>query len=448
MNEFKQAGLPHELIYAVSKLTGAKRTRTQKTSSTNSTVTSGSGSLMTFQLPNDSVIDLSTCSLIGKFYITASTGANIISYINPPAHQLFSMTQLSVNGGVVVSGSQNTYSHIVQEAYYRAQADQSYLDSHCLQNLNNMFTPVSGNANFGGQIATDATISAENNYIVFDNIPCCKTSRFLDTSVMGMSTISFKPSTIQVIKGTFLESRNAKWELRECVLECDVFSSLPEEYIALVKELVSMNKQFKMNICNEVSSIFTYNQSVLLNCSTQSLDAVMVVPVVNELGYYGDVNTVLVAPSFNFRWAPVAGSPNIYDDINFSLKIGNYLVPDTPYPRLLNLANATAESLYGDSMYAKHNLYVQDCSAANVLTFNKKGFAELNGVYFQTLSALREAGWSNYDQVISGQPTYGQSVVITVQSNKASPPPKLMVVAQTTSTIVFDPQSGAVSLIQ
>jgi hypothetical protein len=259
MNEFKQAGLPHELIYAVSKLTGAKRNRTQKTSSTNSTVFSGSGSLMTFQLPNDAVIDLSTCSLVGKFYITASAGADIINYINPPAHQLFSMTQLSVNGGVVVSGSQNTYSHIVQEAYYRAQADQSYLNSHCLQNLNNMFTPASGQANFGGQIAAAAVISAEDNYIVFDNIPCCKTSRFLDTSVMGMSTISFKPSTIQVIKGTYLSERNAKWELRECVLECDVFTSLPEEYIALVKELVSMKKQFKMNICNEVSSMFTYN---------------------------------------------------------------------------------------------------------------------------------------------------------------------------------------------
>ena len=66
MNDFKSAGLPKELIYAVSKLSGAKRQRVQITPSTSQQINSGSGSLCVFQLPADAVVDLSTLSLIGK----------------------------------------------------------------------------------------------------------------------------------------------------------------------------------------------------------------------------------------------------------------------------------------------------------------------------------------------------------------------------------------------
>ena len=57
--EYKAAGLPMELIYAVSKLS-AKRNRVIIPPSTAQTIQSGTSSITTFELPQRAVVDLSS----------------------------------------------------------------------------------------------------------------------------------------------------------------------------------------------------------------------------------------------------------------------------------------------------------------------------------------------------------------------------------------------------
>ena len=273
--EYKEAGLPMELIYAVSKLS-AKRNRVIIPPSTSQTIQSGTSSITTFELPQRAVVDLSSVS-IGMYWTlyAQNNGANNVDFILPCASDLIAQSLLTVNGGMVASGSLNPYQHISQRAFYVAQTDEAYRNAHALEGLDAMYVPPTGYTDYGGRIAGGAVGQSSSLWLVYNQLPCCSTNRFLDTSIFGRSHIQIRPSGLNVIKATNLVDRNCKWDCQNLELHVDVIAELPVEYINLVKELVSQKKQFKLNIRNEIASVFTYNNSVLLNVSTQPADGLL-----------------------------------------------------------------------------------------------------------------------------------------------------------------------------
>ena len=450
--EYKDAGIPYDLIYSVSKLS-SKRNRVFYNPTTSQTMYSGGTGLTTFVISDPVVIDPSTVSIAGLWKLKAgSTSANAINYVNPCASDLYSQCILSLSG-VQVSGQMNSYQHISQRAYYVAQTDASYQNSHCLEGLNGMYLPPSQNGNIssiGGSIAAgvsgDASLTS-GIWLSLNNISCLRTNRLVDLSIFGKFALQLKSSGVNVVKGNDIGARNCSWQLENLEMGVDVIAELPPAYIELIKTLVAEKKQFKVNFSNEIAGYNTFQTNTLLNASTQSLDGFMVVPVVSATAYTEDANQN-VPPCFRFQWGSTA---TLGSSINFNFRVGAMSYPQSGSLRLLhNVAQTTQESLFGDSLYAKHSLYCDGVNSVGQPTYSQLGYAKLNGVFFSCLAMLRQAGWAHPEQTLSGIPTWGNEYIITVNMSPdaVATPANLLLVAQTTSTVVYDSVSGGVSVIQ
>ena len=439
MDYARQAPLPHELVYAVSVMRNFERNRLTVLPTTQNTLVSGSGAVLMLQLPDRALIDLSSASINGSLSITASVGANALSFVYPCSHQLVAQYQLLVNGGLSASGSLDQYSHIAQEARYRQQVGQPFLDSSIPQLLNNMFKPLSAADGTIANIATESTA----RYMVIDNIPVFATSKYLDTSIFGKSYLTLRPTNNYVLKVDEIATRNPQWKLDQISMDIDVINP-PVQYVEVVKELISRKAQFVMPVRNTVSAIFSYNAENKLNVSSNSLDRFTVCNMAtNAVSTYYSGTTASEAPVFKFT---SGSTTNFASLINASLRIGNRVIPQSgSFSRLIQLANATNESNWGDSIH-KQNLLFRADGASEV--YSQAGFCQNNSIYSLNLAGLQQAGWEGEQSILSGVNTYGLDVVCAWrQADPASENPQTFMFADTTAQIVMDANSGSVSLI-
>ena len=452
--EYREASLPRELIYSVAKM-NARRNRVVVAPSTQNTFTSGSGLNLTFQLPDRSVIDLSSASIGGFFKLTCQTGASNVQYVFPASHQLVAENRLIINGSQVLSGGSDQYSHISQHLFYKAQTNEEYRNSHILEGQHFLFKPVdlqTGNVPvFGGNIATNATES-EGKWLVYNNLPCAKTSRFLDTSIFGKSYISIRPTNNNILKANHIQARNVQWTWQNLELSVDIISEIPELYVETVRQLVAQKKQLKMVVANPFTNVYSFNNSVNLNVNSQSADGFMLAPIQNNgiTAYYSDIAN-LEAPCFTFGWG---ANSSFNSTISLGLRVGNYQIPQTGnYQRLWQLANQTVESLFGDSIFAQNSLYISD--VATTLPYHpavsEAGYCQQNAVWYQNLCMLMSPGWQHPDAILSGVNTMGIDQVFNI--NTAPDPTittanlQLFLGCICSATAVFDSETGSVSVI-
>ena len=444
MDYAKPAPLPHELVYAVSVMRNFERNRLTVLPTTQNTLISGSGAVLMLQLPDRALIDLSSASINGSLSITAQISANTsanIEYVLPCSHHLVAQYQLLVNGGLSASGSLDQYAHIAQEARYRQQVGQPFLDSSIPQLLNNMFKPRSA-GNVDGNIAYNVAESSAR-WMTLDNIPVFATSKYLDTSIYGKSYLTLRPTNNYVLKADEFSARNPQWKLDQITMDIDVINP-PVQYVEIVRELISRKAQFVMPIRNTVSAVFSYNAENKLNVSSNSLDRFTVCNMAtNATSTYYSGDTACEAPVFKFT---SGNDTNFGSLINASLRIGNRIIPQSgSFSRLISLANATNESNWGDSIH-KQNLLFRADSGTEV--YSEAGFCQNNSIYSLNLAGLQEAGWEGDQSVLSGVNTYGLDVSCAWrQADPSNDSPQQIMFADTTAQIVMDSSSGSVSII-
>lgn len=457
--DFQEADLPAQLVLNVSRLS-TKRNRVVVLPTTQQSMSSGSGAVVNFQLPDRSICDLSTATLVGRFQLTCDTAtstASNIAMVYPDGSDLIAQNQLLINGGLVVSGSLDQYAYVSQKIFKKLQHGEQYRNSAVLSRENgqyinaNIVANISGGTAFG-EVIGNASTSSGYTWISYSEQPACRTSKMLDTSIYGKSYLTYRPSGITQIKATNLSSRNARWVYDQLELSLDILSEPPVEYVELVKSMIAMNRQFKQVFCNPVSSVFSYNNNIKLNVSSGCIDSFACVPIQNNglTAYYSD-NAELEAPCFKFSWG---SSATFGDTINLNLRVGNMSIPQTgQYTYLWKLADCSKEDTFGDSIYNQSSLYVSGVQQASPFkeVYSEAGYTRQNAVYFQNLAGLLQPAWNHDRQILSGYNSMGQDVVFSLSTapsaNITTTNAQVFLLASTSAVAVMDSQSGSVSII-
>jgi hypothetical protein len=442
MDYAKPAPLPHELVLAVSVMRNFERNRVSVLPTTQNTMISGSGQIVNIQLPDRALLDLSSVVVSGSLTLTAQVSANTsanIEFVYPCSHHLVAQYQLLLNGGLSVSGSLDQYAHIEQEARYRQQVGQPFLNSSIPQVLENMFKPRSSN---DGTILYSETESSAR-WIAIDNIPVCATSKYLDTSIFGKSYITLRPSNNYVLKADEISARNVQFKLDQIMMEVDVINP-PTEYVEVVKELISRKANFVLPIRNTVSSIFSYNAENKLNVSSNSCDRFTLCEMAtNAISTYYSGTTASEAPMFKFTFG---AGVNFGSQIDMSLRVGNRVIPQTGnFNKVLKLANVTDEGNWGDSIHKNSLLYRADGASE---AYSEAGYCQNNAIVSLNLAGLQEAGWQGENATLSGVNSYGLDMVFACRiADPASASPQQLLFVDTTAQAVMNSETGAVSII-
>ena len=461
--EFQEADLPFQLVYNVSRL-NSKRNRVIVLPTTQQSMTSGTGVVVNFQLPDRSICCLDTATLTGQFKLTATASSvadasSNITYVYPAGSDLVAQNQLLINGGLVVSGSLDQYAHISQKMWKKLQTSEHNRNADILSRDNGTYINAnvvlaSGGSVFGNVVANTATEGVAKPWISYSEMPACRTSKYLDTSIFGKSYLTFRPSGIQQIKGTNLESRNAKWTWDLLELSLDILSEPPVEYVELVKSMIASNKVFRQVFYNPVSTVFGYNNNIKLNVSSACIDSIMLAPVQNNgiTSFYSNASN-LECPCFTFGW----GANASFDSkINLNLRVGNMSIPQTgQYTYLYRLADVSKQDLFGDSIYTQNSLYVAGVQQAQPFKefYSEAGYCNQNAIYYNSLSALLQPAWAHEKQILSGYNSMGQDVIFSLTTapdssiTASSSTTQLFLHASTSAVAVMDSQSGSVSIV-
>jgi hypothetical protein len=444
------------------------------------------------RLPERSLVRLSSLSAYFNFNISGiSTGAtDFNNALIPSSYKPFRSVRFLVNG-------QSASGHLAQnyDVIYSALVQSSVDDRWALSRLAQGYKELiqfaddsstsldlsTGSALQNNLILTTAGASATKTQYMyaedFLGLPRINgkggvNGGVIDTSLFGVVEVEFilNDNSILTTWGATANAvtacQNIHWAMSEFRCEVDVISSVSPAYVELMALKLSDPAPIKCAFQNYVQTISTATGNNRLQVNSQCVDMIMVLPMAStwntlvpigpssKLGGGGNAYGALSNSAY-YPVQPVHYQFNSgldlgdEDTCRLQIVVGSETYPKTIITHALDVFDINTNSFFHGSTSNKNLFYygvATSLTGAVFPTYARALALATSCIHAQSFS-LQSEGWSS--SVLTGLDTASQNVDIIVQSQNF---PDLadgvqMLVALTTSQLVYDPQTASVSVI-
>ena len=431
------SALPASFQYFVNKLAGVKR-NTVRITPNNSTSVNANGQII-FDLPSNSICDLTSLTMRGNFIFTAAVGGTGGVRMVPQIHTLMRNVAWQCNGQTVAGiGSQNM--NHVMEIFRRCTSANEYEISHSDQYLatpvmrNNSYT--SDTAPSGSQVATNST-SQRFHFSQWYSLARAPNAENWDTAVFGdLRLVIQLEGNGPILSSADSGTNSADWQLQNLELVVDVLTFADPTYDNLIASMLGQGQTLAVPFPEVYSQISAINAAMKFNVSSQSLDLIGYAPLISSYnsftqlsstsGVVADAN-LTYGPNFTrFRLNNSSGNITASNYVNSTTETYYWNINNEVYPKsgptavidgvtyTTNLFNANAVNKY--CLLFKGLDLVSGAPVAGVPSFIRENFQAENCIVAHNLSLDGPAHLSA-NHLLSGLDTRGTSSTITLYTS-------------------------------
>lgn len=458
--------------------------------------TVGENGTVRVRLPERSLVRLSSLSAYFDMALSGiSTDAtNFNNALIPSSFKPFRSVRFLVNG-------QSASGHLAQnyDVIYNALVQSSVDDRWALSRLAQGYKELIQFADDSSTSVTLATASAVQNNLILTAAGASATKSqymyaedflglpringkggqnggVIDTSLFGVVEVEFimNDNSILTTWGATATAvtncQNIHWAMSNFRCEIDVISSVSPAYVELMALKLSDPTPIKCAFQNYVQTVSTATGNNRLQVNSQCVDMIMVLPMASTwntlvpiagqasaLGGGGNAYGALANSSL-YPVQPVHYQFNSGLDLTnentarLQILVGSESYPKTIISHALDVFDINTNSFFHGSTSNKNLFYYgigTSSTGAQFATYGRALALASSCIHAQSFS-LQSEGWSS--SVLTGLDTASQNVDIIVQSQNF--PAQIggadgvqMLVALTTSQLVYDPQTASVSVI-
>ncbi len=454
----------------------------------------GQNGTIRVRLPERSLVRLSSLSAYFNFNIfgLSSNATDFNNALIPASYKPFRSVRFLVNG-------QSASGHLAQnyDVIYEALVQSSTDDRWALSRLSQGYKELVAFADDSSTGVTTATTTTNNLVIAsaiaapaagvpyktqymyaedFLGLPRIngkggQNGGVIDTSLFGVVEVEFilNDNSILTTWGATANAvtacQNISWSLSDFRCEISVVSSVSPAYVELMAMRLSDSAPIKCAFQNYVQSVATASGNNRLQVNSSCVDMLMVLPMAynwntlvpigpnSALGGAGNAYGALTAGSF-YPVQPVHYQFNSGLDLTteatcrLQILVGSETYPKTIISHALDVFDINQDSFFHGSTSNKNMFYYGLAGGASA-TYSRALALASSCIHAQAFS-LQSEGWAS--SVLTGLDTASQNVDIIVQSQNfpAAAGANVgvqMLVALTTSQLVYDPQTASVSVI-
>lgn len=447
------------------------------------------------RLPERSLVRLSSLSAYFNFNLTGIS-INATDYNNaliPASYKPFRSVRFLVNG-------QSASGHLAQnyDVIYEALVQSSTDDRWALSRLSQGYKELIQYADDSSTGLT-ATASAQNNLVLgavgtsttktqymyaedFLGLPRIngkggQNGGVIDTSLFGVVEVEFilNDNSILTTWGATANGvtacQNIHWNMDSFRCEIDVISSVSPAYVELMAMKLSDPSPIKCAFQNYVQTISTATGNNRLQVNSQCVDMIMVLPMASTwntlvpitpasgLGNSAGTAYGLLTSGVQYPVQPVHYQFNsglnvaTENQARLQILVGSETYPKTIISHAIDVFDINTNSFFHGSTSNKNMFYYgllavgQQATTAQTAAYYSRALALASSCIHAQSFSLQSEGWAS--SVLTGLDTASQNVDVIVQSQNF---PALvdgvqMLVALTTSQLVYDPQTASVSVI-
>jgi hypothetical protein len=450
--------------------------------------TVGQNGTVRVRLPERSLVRLSSLSAYFDFGISGISvdAVNYNQALIPASYKPFRSVRFLVNGQSASGHLAQNYD-MIYEALVQSSTDDRWAYSRLAQGYKEL-VQYADDSSAGSTTATTtgnnlvlaaAGAATKSQYMFaedFLGLPRCngkggQNGGVIDTSLFGVVEVEFimNDASILTTWGATAPAvaliPNIRWEMTNFRVECDVITSVSPAYVELMALKLSDPAPIKMAFQNYVQTVSTASGNNRLQVNSQCVDMIMVLPLSqywNTLVPIGANSSIDgVGAAFG---ALTAGSQYPVQPVHYQFNtglttategtlrlqivVGSETYPKTVISHALDIFDINTNSFFHGSTSNK-NMFYYGLLGGAAATYSRNLALASSCIHAQSFS-LQSEGWAS--SVLTGLDTSSQNVDIIVQSQNfpnatALPNGVQMLVALTTSQLVYDPQSASVSII-
>jgi hypothetical protein len=453
----------------------------------------GQNGTIRVRLPERSLVRLSSLSAYFDFTISgiATDATNYNNALIPASYKPFRSVRFLVNGQSASGHLAQNYD-VIYEALVQSSTDDRWAYSRLAQGYKELvqfaddsstgITSLTTTSN-ALQLTAAGSSATKTQYMYaedFLGLPRIngkggQNGGVIDTSLFGVVEVEFilnDNSILTTWGATALAvaaCQNISWSMANFRCEIDVISSVSPAYVELMAMKLSDPAPIKCAFQNYVQSVSTETGNNRLQVNSSCVDMIMVLPMASTwntlvpigpnsaLGGAGNAYGVLTQGS-QYPVQPVHyqfnSGLNLTNENTARLQIlvGSETYPKTIISHALDVFDINTNSFFHGSTSNKNMFYygiLAGAATAYSPIYSRSIALASSCIHAQAFS-LQSEGWSS--SVLTGLDTASQNVDIIIQSQNF--PAQIggadgvqMLVALTTSQLVYDPQTASVSVV-
>lgn len=444
--------IPASLRYNASKVMMRTNNFVVRPSGTDA---GGQHSIFRFQLPERSLVDLSSLQLIFDANFTGlTTGANYLNIKIPAVHKLIKSVKTYV-GGLIASGGQSNHYDLLYSALLKSTASEDY----CLSRLESGYQELLGKSDDIGDIDVAPTATSKSfHYIHTDLLGLFRSGdqSIIDTSLWGNLELEISMNSLAGVQrkrggdGSAVDTVDVAFSNVLCRVNCITQISPLYNEILNVK-LGEKGSSIRLPYMNFITNVLSGNNKTSIEVNSGCVDSLIFAPLQSTY----DTNTIIANatnPSNANANRYVFNSGRTVADANTAslfVSVGSENYPRQPITNALDVAPMTTQAFWGEASDSRNLLY-QGISAtasgtAAQQTYSRANFLNTNFVFALPFSSSKE-GYRT--RLLAGLDTASQSIQMSVNQTNLIPANGLsFVCAMTTSMLIYDTENQTVRVV-
>jgi len=428
------AGLPSSFQYFVNKLAGVQRNSVRIIPTNQSTV--NSNGVLIFDLPSNSIVDLTSMNLRGDFIFRNAVGGTNGVRMVPQPHTLFRNVSYLLNGQTVSGiGSQN-HNHLM-ELLRRCTVGEDYELSRCDEYsavpICKQLTEADA-APSGSQVATNSQ-SQHFHFNTWYGLARAPNAPNFDTAIFGDLRIQIQlEGTAPILSSADSGTNDVDWQLQNCDLVVDVIQFSDPTYDNLISAMMAEGRTLAIPFPEYFSQISSTNSAMKFNVASQSLDLIGYAPLASTYSSFtqltsttGVVADASVSYGPNFTRFRIRNSSNSSPAVNSTSETYYWMINNQVYPKngqtaVIDGITYTKEVFMGGPSANNYSLLFKGIqvgasgTALGVAGFQREQYQLENCIVAHKL-CLEGPAHQSASHTLSGLDTRGTSSTITLNTN-------------------------------
>lgn len=444
--------LPSQFQYFVNRLSGSvNRNVVRIVPRGNSTVKQNSS--IEFDLPSDTICDLSTLQLRADFkFQNAVGGTNGVRAV-PQAHTLFRNVQWSLNGNVVSGNNTSENWGQMYECLRRATGSETHENS----NLDEYraVPVVDSDGKFQGALTASESVKQHIRFDDFCGLQHSPNASAMDSAVVGDIRLRLLTAGNNIITSyADSGSNDHDWQLEnvELVLECITFGGADNVYDMVMSSALQAGNLY-IAYPEWYANTSSSNSAIKFNVATSSLDMIGFAPLPSEeadptqltsaAGAVADANCEYGPRFTQFK---LQNASNAVPAVNSESEKYYWQINQRAYPQngaevvsngighTKDCFGIQAKNLDGTNLLFKGVLDNDGSTTARGKSFKRENFYEANTVVWHKL-CLDAPAHQNAMRQLNGINCQGQSSTITFNNSGWSSSDKVLLMAITSAVL-------------
>lgn len=442
--------LPHSFQYMVSRASQTRRSILKCVPRGSSTV--NMNSQINFDLPSDTILDLTTLNFRADFVYQNAPGGTGSARSVPQVHTLFRSRQWALNNQIVGGANDQNFGR-VYECLRRCSSSREHANG-CQNEYRNV-PLVNSSGQYEGSFLGSNSTAQQVCFSDFGSLQHCKNAANMDSALLGNISLILQLAGTEICMG-YEDSGTAinyDWQLQNVELTIEVinFVGADNVYDQIMSEMLSSGETLNIAYPEIYSQIASNNSALKFNVSTQCLDALGFAALRSSYNTATTLDSTGGAvENAQARWCPTF-SQFAYDPSSSGTVLG-YNDKISTYYWTLNSAQIPQWGEYvsrgvqhTQDAFAKPN----DLNARNLLFYGnwsvdnntytlsetvcRENFPLYNAIIVHRL-ALDGPAWGS-GSMLSGVNCQGQSSVINLQQTTVASANSTLLFALTTAVL-------------